>query len=465
MENRMGKIAIAGATGFVGQHLLPKLAQQRCQLLARSEPKLISPLHEWRKTDLFSVHSTTQALAGAEIAIYLVHSMLPSSRLFQGKFHDTDLLLADNFSRACVANGVRQIIFLGGLVPQGHLSDHLRSRREVEEVFESSGIPFTIFRAGMLVGPGGSSFEILKNLVENLPLMVLPHWTRNNSQAVYVEDAVDAIRLAIDNPQFLGRTFSVVNGERITYRELLQQMGEVLGKSRRMVPVPMRSVAFSKFWVSLFGRSTYDLVSPLLDSLLCNLPYEPTPPELVPVVRHRTFREMATVTLDHYQERRVHRRTRPKHGNTVRSIQRLPTLTRGDCVWLAAEYMAWLPRYFFQFFFQVRTATDKIYFHMLRLPWPLLVLQIQSTAEDHSRQKFFIVGGLLSRTSNTGWLEFRQVAHRKFTLAAIQEFIPALPWPIYVFTQARMHLFVMRKFTEHVERRMSRSARKPTELV
>ena len=90
--------------------------------------------------------------------------MLPSTRLFQGSFHDTDLMLADNFANACKENKVKQIIYLSGIIPQGKLSKHLESRKEVEEVFLATGIACTIFRAGLVVGNGGSSFEILKNL-------------------------------------------------------------------------------------------------------------------------------------------------------------------------------------------------------------------------------------------------------------------------------------------------------------
>jgi uncharacterized protein YbjT (DUF2867 family) len=120
--------------------------------------------------------------------------MLPSSRLFQGNFQDTDLLLADNFVKACVKNNVKQIIYLGGLVPISGKSKHLDSLKEVEEVFEHTGIPLTILRAGMVVGEGGSAFEILRNLVFNLPGMILPEWSKCNTQAIYIEDLLATIK-------------------------------------------------------------------------------------------------------------------------------------------------------------------------------------------------------------------------------------------------------------------------------
>jgi uncharacterized protein YbjT (DUF2867 family) len=112
----------------------------------------------WRACDLFSSTSTHAAMEGIDIAIYLVHSMMPSSRLFQGNFHDTDLLLADNFAKACARDGVKHIIYLGGLVPDsGFVSQHLQSRLEVEGVLHASGIPVTVLRAGMVVGGVGRS--------------------------------------------------------------------------------------------------------------------------------------------------------------------------------------------------------------------------------------------------------------------------------------------------------------------
>jgi nucleoside-diphosphate-sugar epimerase len=130
------QIAVAGASGFVGLHLIERLAASHPIIaLGRRAPSQSRDGVEWRQTELFSAGSTRAALQGATVAIYLVHSMMPSSRLFQGSFHDTDLLLADNFARACKKNGVQQIIYLGGLVPpSGFVSPHLQSRKEVEAV-------------------------------------------------------------------------------------------------------------------------------------------------------------------------------------------------------------------------------------------------------------------------------------------------------------------------------------------
>jgi uncharacterized protein YbjT (DUF2867 family) len=449
------RTVITGASGFIGARLLAALADAPGERVAVSRSPLrgLPSSASWRGTDLFSARSTAEALEGADTAVYLVHSMMPSTRLFQGTFHDADLLLADNFARGCVEKGVRRIVYLGGLVPAGHVSPHLQSRLEVGEVLRSTGIPVTELRAGMIVGPGGSSFEILKTLVERLPLMVLPEWTQRNTQAVYVDDVVRVLAAAVDGEGYEGKTLELVNGESLTYETLLRQMAEVLGLRRRMLPVPIRSTAFSKRWVTLFGGASYELVSPLIDSLLCDLPATQPGPLVAPHIRYTAFKSMAAETLSQAPRAappRVKRRA-PGAANTVRSIQRLPSLPSRDCRWIATEYMNWLP-VLFRALIRVHSdpATGRVQFLFAPLRLPLLVLQYVDDTAAVDRRKFHIVGGLLSRTSDTGWLEFRQVQHRRYTLAAIHEFVPSLPWLLYLATQAPLHAWVMDRFGRHL---------------
>jgi len=449
----MAKIAIAGASGFVGKNLISLLKDRHSvRALGRSMPGSSEKGVEWKKTDLFSVSSTIEALKDTDVAIYLVHSMMPSSKLFQGNFHDTDLLLADNFANACKENGVKQIIYLGGLVPEGYISPHLQSRKEVESVLKSTGVPVTALRAGMVVGPGGSSFEILRSLVRKLPVMVLPKWTQSDTQAIFIDDVVGVIAEAVQNENFLGKTLDLVNGENLTYELILKKTAGVLGVKRYMFPVPIASTGFSKLWVQIFGNSTHELVSPLIDSLLCNLPQLQPPGEIAPLIRYKQFEGMIRETL---KRDKGPVPARPKrhmvHQDSVRSIQRLPAV-RQDSHWIAMEYMKWLPT-FFPAILKVATFSDsrKIEISLSFFRKPLLVLQYVSGALAQSREKFHIVGGILTKTTHTGWLEFRQIDNKKYTLSAIHEFIPRLPWMIYIWTQAPLHRLVMRAFGKHLK--------------
>lgn len=442
------RITIAGASGFVGRELLNKLSvKHKIKALSRGSKDPESNIR-WAAADLFSYQSTVEALEDTDIAIYLVHSMIPTSRLFQGNFQDTDLFLADNFSRACVKHGVKQIIYLGGLEPTGKTSSHLKSRIEVENVFKSTGIPTTVLRAGMVVGDGGSSFEILKNLVFNLPAMVLPHWTKSTTQAIYLSDLVKVFEWSMGNEKAYGKTINVVNGEKITYRQFIETASKYFSKPKILIPVPINYTSFSKLWVKIFGEADYELVSPLIDSLVCDLNYPEIPAEIEHLIEYRTFTQMLESVP---KEKRVKQRKRKKpEKNTVRSVQRLTTDTEINAYEAVKIYAKWLPVHM-KSLIKVNWGDSLLKFQFLWFDKPLLILQIQDNPEELDRAKFHIVGGLLTKTTNTGWLEFRRVLGSKYIIASINEFQPALPWYLYKFTQAFMHQRVMLSFGRYLK--------------
>jgi uncharacterized protein YbjT (DUF2867 family) len=172
----MKSVVIAGATGFIGKALAKELAgEYRVIGLTRRQPSKDCPDIEWRHCDLFSLFECEQALAGAEAAFYLVHSMLPSARLTQGNFQDMDLISADNFARAAAQVGIGHIIYLGGLIPEGaDISRHIQSRREVEQTLGAHGVPVTTLRAGIVIGLRGSSYGMFRSVLERAPLVFCP---------------------------------------------------------------------------------------------------------------------------------------------------------------------------------------------------------------------------------------------------------------------------------------------------
>lgn len=451
-ENQSIKIAIAGATGFIGRNLINEIDKKyvlKCLSRTPAPSQLNSPNIQWVETDLFSYTSVNSALKDADIAIYLVHSMLPSTRLFQGNFQDTDLFIADNFARACINNNVKQIIYLGGLIPEGKISPHLESRKEVEDVFKSTGITTSIFRAGMVVGNGGSSYEILKNLVLNLPAMVLPKWAKSNTQIIYIDDLVKIIARSINNSTFFNKTIDVVNGENITYENLIRETATFLNKPTHFFSVPIHSISFSKLWVSVFGNSEYELVSPLVDSLLCNLPHPEVQNEIKDLIEHKKYSDMLKkIHLEKTTKKK--KLLNRKDSNTVRSIQRLKNGQQLDVDTICDLYVTWLPTHL-KDLIRVETSEDKIFFYSIFIKEPLLILHFQQNHKGLNRIKFHITGGLLSKTNDTGWLEFRTVCGGQFTLASINNFVPSLPWYIYKYTQALAHLKVMHDFSKFLE--------------
>ncbi len=446
----MLKITVAGASGFIGSNLIAKLSKEYLvKALSRSTKSSDSETIEWQKADLFSLKSTADALDETDIAIYLVHSMMPSSRLFQGSFHDTDLMLADNFIRACKTNRVKQIIYLGGVVPQGEMSDHLESRKEVEDVLKSSGIPLTILRAGLVVGNGGSSYEILKNLVFNLPLMVLPQWTKNETPIIYVDDLTEILKQAVDNPVFFNKTLDAVCGEPLKYSELIAQTAKHIKKNIPLIPVPINYTSFSKLWVSIFGRADYSLTSPLVDSLICDFSSIKPDDMIQDLIIHKTYQSM----LPHIEVKQKKKRKRKKlyENNTVRSIQRLTMNSRYSADEVADFYLRWLPRVMRSVIWVKREVEPSISIRIIGIRSPLLVINYEPSPEDKAHEKFHVVGGMLSKTTNTGWLEFRSINSGQYLIASLNEFIPSLPWFIYKITQAPAHKLTMSVFGKFLE--------------
>jgi uncharacterized protein YbjT (DUF2867 family) len=222
---------------------------------------------ETRVCDLFALDEVAVALAGADVAVYLVHSMLPSARLVQGGFADLDLLLADTFARAAERAGVGRIVYVGGLVPaDGPLSPHLASRREVEQALASRGAVLAALRCGIVVGAGSSSLWILANLVRRLPAMILPRWTESSSRPIALADLVRAVRAALDEPALAG-AFDLGGPDRMSYREMIARTARFLGRRRLLLRVPLFTPRLSRLWVQLFGSAPRALVGPLVDSL------------------------------------------------------------------------------------------------------------------------------------------------------------------------------------------------------
>ncbi|MBX3463885.1 MAG: SDR family oxidoreductase [Planctomycetes bacterium] len=270
---RARPIAIAGATGYVGGRLVRRLAaaghQVRC--LVRDPRKLAgrglppAPAVTAWAWDGSDAEALGAALAGAEVAYYLIHSMAVAGRGFAARDH----ALAESFGRAAAATGVQRIVYLGGLGELGpDLSPHLRSRREVEHSLAAGGVPVTTFRAAMLIGSGSASFEILRYLVERLPCMVTPRWVETESQPIAIENVLHYLVACLDEPRTCGRTLDIGGPDVVSYRDLLQATARALGlRRRRIVPVPVLTPRLSSFWVHLVTPVGARIARPLAEGL------------------------------------------------------------------------------------------------------------------------------------------------------------------------------------------------------
>ncbi len=221
LYTRMANIVIAGASGFIGRILVQRVSMQHSVIaLSRFPPtQMTQSKVTWRQCDLFSLRETEMALQGGDIGIYLVHSMLPSATLSQSSFYDLDLLVAENFAHTAKKNNFKQIIYLGGILPeQGPLSPHLKSRLEVEQALSAHGTPVTVLRAAMIMGASGSSFQIMLRLVERLPMLVCPQWTATKNQPVHERDVIASIAYCLDRAETFGKIFAVVAVLRFSIR-------------------------------------------------------------------------------------------------------------------------------------------------------------------------------------------------------------------------------------------------------
>ena len=463
------RIVIAGATGFVGSELLADLSRDHRVIgLTRravegGEAPLDGPGISWRGCDLFSALDTERALEGADVGVYLIHSMLPSARLTQGSFADLDLILADNFARAASRNRLKRIIYLGGLIPdEPELSEHLSSRLEVERTFHAGPVPLVALRAGLVIGPDGSSFKMVEKLSRRLPLMLTPSWTRSPTQPIALADVVALVRACLDRPGIDNRSFDAAGPDVVTYSELIARTGRALGHERKLVAVPFFSPKLSILWVSLVTGAPRQLVAPLVQSLRHRMVTDQNHVQELLGTPGTPLDESLRIALERGRPRRAPstRRTlslaarSPAEESTVRSVQRLPMPARWTAAKVAQEYLAWLPR-FFAPLLRVETDGDQTRFLLWQFRKPLLVLTHVPERSTDDRELFFITGGLLAHVAGRGArgrLEFREVLSGEAVLAAVHDFQPRMPWWLYTVTQARVHLWVMRSFARHLAR-------------
>ena len=267
------RVAIAGATGYIGGRLVPRLLQDgwvvRC--LVRAPEKLAgrdwseNPDVEVRRSDLADCCLLAKDLAACEAAFYLVHSMTSA----RGAYADRDRHLALEFAAAARDAGVQRIVYLGGLGETGpDLSRHLSSRREVEGALASTGVPVTVLRAAMIIGSGSASFEILRYLVERLPVMVTPKWVSTPCQPIGVRNVIEYLAGVLSHPETAGRVFDIGGPEVLRYRDIMRIMAEELGLPVRWIlPVPVLTPRLSSYWIHLVTPLSHDIARPLAEGL------------------------------------------------------------------------------------------------------------------------------------------------------------------------------------------------------
>ncbi|MFB9925489.1 NAD(P)H-binding protein [Amycolatopsis halotolerans] len=254
---------VAGASGFVGSRLCPALEEAGHDVLAMTRrPENYRGAGEPVHGDVADIGSLRNALKNVEVAYYLVHSLDSTD------FQQRDANAARAFARAAAEAGVRRIVYLGGLGDDGDsLSEHLASRREVERLLAETGVPVTVLRAGIVIGHGGTSWELTRQLVEHLPAMITPRWVSTRTQPIALADVVRYLTGVLEHPETEGRTFDIGGPEVLTYREMLQRVAVIEGRMLVIVPVPLLSPRLSSYWLALVTDIDATTGRALIDSM------------------------------------------------------------------------------------------------------------------------------------------------------------------------------------------------------
>lgn len=267
MGNDKPTVLLTGATGYVGGRLLPLLAARgtRVRCFVRQPQNLAAKdlASEIVQGDVLDPESLREALQGIDTVYYLVHSM--GSR---GSFEDQDRIAAKNFANACREEGVRKIIYLGGLGDDDDsLSPHLRSRHEVGDILRESGAIVIEFRASIVIGSGSLSFELVRALVQRLPVMICPKWVSVETQPIAIEDLLAYLLEAIDFESDSSRIFEIGGPDQVSYGEIMREWARQRGLRRWLISVPVLSPRLSSLWLGLVTPVYARVGRKLVDSL------------------------------------------------------------------------------------------------------------------------------------------------------------------------------------------------------
>lgn len=447
----MKKILLTGASGYIGSHLMNKL-KDNYEIIAISrniENKSNEHNVTWKAADLFDLNEITEVMEDIDIAIYLVHSMMPSAKLTQASFEDMDALLADNFAKAASYNKVQHIVFMSGLIPNtSELSPHLRSRLECEQILGSYGVPVSTLRAGLIIGSKGSSYPILKKLVDRLPGLLLPKWAYNTTLPVAIDDVIDGLYKIVERQPNKNESIDIGGPSHMTYKDLFKQIAEVLDKRLPTIDLPIIPIWLSKYWVKLISGVPKEMVYPLMDSLIHDMIRNDENVVKDISIGKIDYKESVRNALE--EETKTQKKgksSRKGDIKDVRAISRVVLPKDVNMIQLAESYANFLNRITLNVV-NSDFNEDNFTISVPCLNKDLLLLSKDFKASNNERILYRIVGGDFALDSDGGnaRLEFRRLPNSDACIIALQEYEPTLPWWVYKYTQAKVHKSVMNLF-------------------
>ena len=273
------KILLTGTTGYIGKRLIPLLLEMNHSLVCcvrdiERVPEIVKNNKFIKLIEVdFLDNNTLKAIPkDIDIAYYLIHSMSSSSTIFEKLEYQCAL----NFKTAMETTKVRQVIYLSGIINDAYLSKHLASRKNVEKTLFSDKYSLTTFRAGIIVGSGSASFEIIRDLVEKLPLMIVPRWVHTKSQYIAIRDVLIYLSKAINNKLLFNRSFDVFGPDILSYKQMMLQFAHVRQLKRYIISVPVMTPKLSSYWLYFITSTSYKLALSLVDSMKVEVIGEPS---------------------------------------------------------------------------------------------------------------------------------------------------------------------------------------------
>lgn len=263
----MKRDLIFGSSGYIGTNLVDLLLAEGRTVRASSRNLAVLQGRGWDKAELCQAdaldpESLERALENVDTAYYLVHSMAAGQ-----SFPELDAIAARNFAEAAAHQGVRRIVYLGGLTPEAPESEHLRSRRETGDILRQGSVPVTELRAGMVIGPGSAAWEVIRDLVNHLPVMVTPKWVRSRSTPIALSNLLRYLAEVPMHKETAGEIYDVACHEVLTYKQIMLRYGALVGRRPVIIPVPVLTPRLSSYWLRLVTSVPTNLARALIDGL------------------------------------------------------------------------------------------------------------------------------------------------------------------------------------------------------